>query len=174
MNELVLSTSTQPARPSSVLSVMPLVPWRDPHSVSPEDLQAHIERLEDAFRLNPTSADICTCLGMAHAMNYDVYRSMDALEEAVRLDGKHFFAQLKYAELLFRIRTLHRAEEETRKALALAGTTWELSLARKQLQEIRAMLRKGNERPVLNKSLRVPALILAGMAILVGVSRFFV
>jgi hypothetical protein len=111
---------------------------------------------------------------MAHAMNYDVYRSMDALEEAVRLDGKHFFAQLKYAELLFRIRTLHRAEEETRKALALAGTTWELSLARKQLQEIRAMLRKGNERPVLNKSLRVPALILAGMAILLCVSRFFV
>lgn len=150
-----------------------LAPWRDPHTVSPEDLQVYIERLEEAFRKNPASADLCTCLGMAYAMNYDVYRSMDALEEAVRLDGEHFFAQLKYAELLYRIRTLRRAEDETLKALALAGNGWEYSLARTQLQEIRTMLRKGNERPALTKSLRAPALLLLAMAIAAGVSRFF-
>ncbi len=172
---LVPLPAAQPAlRQSSVMSVMPLAPWRDPHSVSPEDLRGHIARLEEAFRRNPASADLATCLGMAHAMNYDVYRSMDALEEAVRLDGQHFFAQLKYSELLYRIRTLHRAEAETRKALALAGNNWELTMARKQLQEIRALLRKGHERPALTRSLRVPVLLLVVMAIVAVVSRFFV
>ncbi len=47
-----------------------------------------------------------TCLGMAYAMNYDVYKSMDALEDAVELDPQHFFAQLKYAELHYRLRAL--------------------------------------------------------------------
>ena len=70
---------------------------------------------------------------MAHAMNYDVYKSMDALEAAVQLEPDNFFAQLKYAELHYRLRALIRAEEETLKASELAGNAWELSLARKQL-----------------------------------------
>jgi hypothetical protein len=147
-----------------------LVPWRDPHTVSPARLSEHIARLETACREHPRSADLRTVLGMAYAMNYDVYRSMDALEEAVRLDGSHFFAQLKYAELLYRIRTLHRAEEETLKALELAENTWHLSLARTQLKEIRQLLRKGHERPALTRAFASPALVavLATTAILLG------
>ena len=47
---------------------------------------------------------------MAYAMNYEVYKSMDALEAAVALEPDHFFAQLKYAELYYRLRALIRAE----------------------------------------------------------------
>ncbi|MGA3188844.1 MAG: hypothetical protein ABSF22_17200 [Bryobacteraceae bacterium] len=142
-------------------SRLPALPWRDPHSVPPEKLAQYIQTLEDRCRDNPASADLYTCLGMAHAMNYDVYRSEDALERAVSLDPEHFFAQLKYSELLYRIRTLHRAEQETIKALDLAGNAWELSLARNQLKEIRRLLRKGNERPPLMAAWRRPALLCA-------------
>jgi hypothetical protein len=91
-------------------------------------------------------------------MNYDVYRSMDALEEARRIQPDNFFAQLKYSELLFRLRVIDRAEQETGVALHLAGNNWELSLARRQLFEIRQLRRKGLARPVWTKSIKAHAI----------------
>jgi hypothetical protein len=109
---------------------------------------------------------------MAYAMNYDVYKSMDALEVAVGLDETHFFAQMKYAELFYRLRALERAEEETLKAVDLAGNGWELSMARKQLQDIRQRRREGSQKPTWNKPLRTPALAL--MALIVVLSSIVV
>jgi hypothetical protein len=153
-----LNTSLVPVVERPV-RILPL-PWRDPHTVSPEELRDHIGVLERACQENPKSADLRTCLGIAHAMNYDAYKSMDALEMAVKLDGTHFFAQLKYSELLYRLRALPRAEQETLKAVHLAGNGWELSLARKQLQEIRRLINEGTQKPEWNKSLKRPAMIL--------------
>jgi tetratricopeptide (TPR) repeat protein len=141
------------------------IPWRDPHTVSPAELQEHIATLEQACAANPKSADLRTCLGMAYAMNYEAYKSMDVLEAAVRLDKKHFFAQLKYSELLYRLRALPRAEQETLKALELAGNGWEMSLARKQLQEIRRLTREGTQKPEWSKNLKRPAMFLLAMLV---------
>jgi hypothetical protein len=161
-----LSTNLVPAveRPVRILPI----PWRDPHTVSPTELREYIGALEQACQENPASADLRTCLGMAYAMNYEAYKSMDVLERAVELDGTHFFAQLKYSELLYRLRALPRAEQETLKAVELAGNGWELSLARKQLQEIRRLIREGTQKPEWNKSLKRPAMIL--MLVMVFVS----
>jgi hypothetical protein len=147
---------------SRPIHILP-VPWRDPHTVSREELGGYIARLEAACLAHPASADLRTCLGMAHAMNFDVYRSMDVLAEAVSVDETHFFARLKYAELFFRLRALPKAEEETAKALALAGNPWELSLARKQLQEIRYLIRNGTQKPAWTRPLRGPALAFLGL-----------
>ncbi|MBI4877986.1 MAG: hypothetical protein HY822_25430 [Acidobacteria bacterium] len=136
---------------------LPAVPWRDPHTVAPGRLAEIIDSLELACRDNPQSADLRTCLGMAYAMNFEAYKSMDALEEAVALEPGNFMAQLKYAELHYRLRALPRAEEETLKALALAQNGWELSIARKQLQEIRGLFREGTQKPAWTKPLCVPA-----------------
>jgi len=146
------------------------VPWRDPHSVSPVKLAEYIGQLEQACEANPRSADLRTCLGMARAMNFDVYKSMDALEEARRIDPLHFFAQYKYAELNYRLRALEVAEEETLKALDLAGNGWEISLARKQLLEIRRLRREGTQKPAWTKPLLGPALVLVAM---IAVFSFF-
>jgi len=166
------STALQPLNSALVpaverpVRILP-IPWRDPHTVSPEELREHIATLEQACRENPHSADLRTCLGMAYAMNYEAYKSMDALEAAVQLDGAHFFAQLKYSELLYRLRALPRAEQETLKAVGLAGNGWELSLARKQLQEIRRLIREGTQKPEWNKSLVRPAsLLMVAMVVL--------
>ena len=163
-----LSSSLVPAveRPIHILPV----PWRDPHTVSPAELQEYIGALEKACQEKPRSVDLRTCLGMAYAMNFEAYKSMDTLEAAIRMDKTHFFAQLKYSELLYRLRALPRAEEETLKALKLAGNGWELSLARKQLQEIRRLIREGTQKPEWSKSLKSPSMIFLVMLVLVSLA----
>lgn len=165
-----MSTAIQPM-PGTVVTGheslrLPPVPWRDPHTVSPEQLAGYIATLEKACEENPQNADLRTCLGMAHAMNFDVYRSLDALEAARAIDPENFFAQLKYSELYYRVRALDRAEEETLKALELAVNSWHVSLARKQLSDIRRLKREGTQKPAWTKSLKLPALVVMVMVII--------
>jgi hypothetical protein len=150
----------------------PALPWRDPHTVPPEKLSEFIASLSEVCERSPENADLRTCLGIAHAMNYDVYRSMDALEEARRIEPDNFFAQFKYSELFFRLRVVDRAEEETARALDLAGNHWELAIARRQLSEIRAQRRKGLVRPSWTHSLAGPAI--GFVLLLLGVSWVYI
>lgn len=167
-SSLIVRPAAFPVTGAAGLLRLPPVPWRDPHSVEPQQLAEYITMLERACAEHPANADLRTCLGIAHAMNFDVYKSMDALEEARGMDPDNFFAQLKYSELYYRLRALHRAEEETKKALELAGNTWELSLARKQLQEIRRLKREGTQKPAWVKSLTAPAVVVAFMVVVSG------
>jgi hypothetical protein len=152
---------------------IPAVPWRDPHSVSPETLAGHIRSLENACLQDPGSAALRTCLGMAYAMNYEIYKSMDALEAANELEPDHFFARLKYAELHYRLRALVRAEQETIKALDLAANPWEYSIAHKQLQEIRRLAREGTQKPEWTKPLKNPALCLLALTTILSLVVYF-
>lgn len=156
-----MSTSVQAyANPGVSLTRLPPVPWRDPHTVTPAELDQHIAMLETACEQNPLSADLRTCLGMAYAMRFEAYRSMDTLEAATKLDPAHFFARFKYAELHYRLRALDIAEAETLEAVELATNAWELSLARRQLAEIRRLRREGTQKPEWNKPLTAPAISL--------------
>lgn len=139
------------------------VPWRDPHTVDRDQLKQYIELLRQAALDHPENSDIRTCLGMAHAMNLDVYASMDALEEARRLDPSSFIAAYKHAELHYRLRALERAEEGTLEAIGLAGNAWELSMARKQLAEIRRLKREGTQKPAWTKALLAPLMVMAAV-----------
>ena len=169
-SELVLTTTSTAAgipsgMPAAPIRLLP-VPWRDPHNVPPAKLKQYIQDLEERCEQNPRSADLRTCLGMAHAMNFDVYKSMDALELATELEPTHFFARLKWAELHYRLRALVVAEEEAAKALELASNHFELSLARKLLQEIRTLHRNGTQKPEWSKPLKTPLICLAAMLLL--------
>ena len=159
--ELVSTTTRLQPRADA----LPPVPWRDPHGVSPADLAAYIQQLEQACIAHPQSADLRTCLGMAHAVNYDVYKSMDALENARTVDPENFWAQLKYAELLYRLRALNRAEEETRRAADLATNRFQLAVARQQMKEIRTLLHSSVRNVEWTKPLTVPALVLSAMLV---------
>lgn len=166
--ELVPAGQALVQTPAGPVRFLP-IPWRDPHTVEPEELRQYISMLERACVEHPRNADFRTCLGMAHAMNYDVYRSMDALEEACQIEPENFFAQLKFSELHYRLRALERAEEETRKAVDLAGNAWELSLARKQLAEIRRLKREGTQKPAWTKPLTAPVVMLVLMTLIAGI-----
>ena len=149
--------------------VLPPVPWRDPHRVSPKELAVYIQQLEAACLANPQSADLRTCLGMAHAVNHDVYKSMDALEDARTIDPENFWAQLKYAELHYRLRALKRAEEETRRAADLATNPFQLAMARQQMKEIRTLLHTSVRNVEWTKPLTIPALVLSAMLVVMFV-----
>jgi hypothetical protein len=142
---------------------LPPVPWRDPHGVSPVDLAVYIQQLEEACLAHPQSADLRTCLGMAHAVNHDVYKSMDALEDARAVDPENFWAQLKYAELHYRLRALNKAEEETRRAAELAANPLQLMLARKQMKDIRELKHTAVRNVHWTKPLTVPTLMFSAM-----------
>ena len=166
--ELVPAGQNVVQTPAGPVRVLP-IPWRDPHTVEPEALAQYITFLERACVEHPDNADFRTCLGIAHAMNYDVYKSMDALEEARRIEPENFMAQLKYSELYYRLRALIRAEEETLKAVNMAGNAWELSMARKQLAEIRRLRREGTQKPAWTKPLSVPVMMLVLMTVISGI-----
>jgi tetratricopeptide (TPR) repeat protein len=165
---LVPNTTARSAASSPAAS-LPAVPWRDPHDVAPGDLTAYIERLEQACLDYPRTADVRTCLGMAHALNYDVEKSMSALEEARAVEPDHFWAQLKYAELHYRLRVLDTAEEETRRAAQLATSPLQLAIARKQAQDIRTLKHSCVRNVHWTKPLTIPALVLS-----LGVAAIFV
>jgi hypothetical protein len=154
-------------------SSLPSLPWRDPHHVPKEELTAFIARLEQACLEQPHSADLRTCLGMARAMNYEVYKSIDALEEARTLDPSSFWAQMKYAELHYRLRALNRAEEETQKAMELAENVFQLGIVRRQLNEIRRLRREGARHVHWTKPLTVPAIVLSAMLVVVFVAMLW-
>ena len=160
---LVANTTTGlgPLGPSS----LPPVPWRDVHDVAPGDLTAYIEKLEQLCLEHPQSADVRTMLGMAHAVNLDVYKSMDALEEARAVDPDNFWAQLKYAELHYRLRALNKAEIETRRAADLAQNPLQLAIARKQMKDIRELKHTCVRNVEWTKPLTKPAIVFSIMVI---------
>jgi len=98
-------------------------------------------------------------------MNCDVDKSMDALEEAVALAPNSFWPLLKYAELHYRLRVLNKAEEHTLTALHLATNSWQFAIARKQLQDIRALKHTSVRNVEWTKPLAAPALVLSAMLI---------
>jgi hypothetical protein len=97
---------------------------------------------------------------MAYAMNFEAYKSMDALEHAVAAEPAHFWARMKLAELQYRLRCLDVAEAETSHALELACSAWEMDVARKLLQEIRRLKREGTQKPAWTKPLWIPAVVI--------------
>jgi hypothetical protein len=149
--------------------VLPPVPWRDPYEAASADVAAYIAELEAACATHPRSADLRVCLGIAHAVNYDVYHAMDALEEARTLDPDNFWARIKYAELHGRLGVLDVAEQETRRAADLAQNPLQLALARKQLKDIRDRKRSSVRNVAWTKPLTRPALVLAAMLVLIFV-----
>jgi len=171
-----MSESLAATRPPTVRSTRSFpapslsVPWRDPHAVPPTELAAYIGALEQACLDDPRSADLRTVLGMAYAVNYDVPKSMEALEVAVSLDPDNFWASLKYAELHYRLRALNRAEELTTTALNLATNGWQLSLARKQLQEVRALKRNSTRNLSWKMPIAGPLVALSATLLAVAVA----
>jgi tetratricopeptide (TPR) repeat protein len=162
-----ITVSTELATTDGAVSLaqgpLALLAWRDPHTVPPEALVASIETLKRACAAEPRSADLRTCLGVAYAMNHRVDEAMESLEAAVSLAPNSFWPQLKYAELHYRLRVLNKAETETISALNLATNAWQLTIARKQLQDIRTLKHACVRNVEWSKPLTAPALVLTAM-----------
>ena len=76
---------------------------------------------------------------MAYAVNYDVYKSMDALEDARRDRSRTSGRSSSTRSCTIGCARSNSAEEETLKALDLADNPLQLAIARRQMQEIRQL-----------------------------------
>jgi hypothetical protein len=120
--------------------------FRDPRVLEPQERGDLIAQLRSAVELAPKVAEIRVLLGMALCVDIQVHPAMEELREAVKLAPDSFIAQLKFGELLMRLRVCDQAAEHTHEAARLATNSAQSELARRQAATIRTMMREGIER----------------------------
>ena len=120
--------------------------FRDPRILEAEERTDLITQLKKAVQLAPRVAEIRVMLGMALCVDLQVQPAMEELREAVKMAPDSFIAQLKFGELLMRLRVCDQAAEHTQQAARLAVNSIQSELARRQATTIRTMTREGIER----------------------------
>ncbi|HET8549357.1 MAG TPA: hypothetical protein VFL57_15195 [Bryobacteraceae bacterium] len=102
-----------------------------------EQLDAYIRTLEAACVSEPPSPDLLTCLGVAHAAKAEHATAQLAFQKAIAADPEHFFARLRYAELLLSLEQFAEAAVQVRAAAAAARNRAERAMAKRLLRQIR-------------------------------------
>jgi tetratricopeptide (TPR) repeat protein len=120
--------------------------FRDPRVLEASERTELVAALREAVALAPQVTEVKVLLGMALSVDLQVQESLETLRAAARQAPDSFIAQLKFGELLMRLRICRQAEEVTHKAAKLAANAAQSDLARRQAATIRVMLREGVER----------------------------
>lgn len=120
--------------------------FRDPNVLERPERSELVAQLKEAVALEPQASELRVLLGMALCVNFDGQSALEELREACRLAPDSFIAQLKFGELLMRLRVCDQAAERTQLAAELAATSLQAELARRQATTIRTMQREGIER----------------------------
>ena len=120
--------------------------FRDPRVLEVHERLDLVAQLRSAVELAPQVVELRVMLGMALCVNLEAQEAMEQLREAVEMEPNNFIAQLKYGELMMRLRICDKAAEHTHEAARLATNPMQSDLARKQAATIRTMMREGVER----------------------------
>jgi tetratricopeptide (TPR) repeat protein len=120
--------------------------FRDPRVLEPHERGDLIAHLRKSAELEPQVPQIRVLLGMALCVDLQVQDALEELRQAVTLAPDCYIAQLKFGELLMRLRICDQAADHTQRAAQLATNDVQAELARKQAATIRTMLREGIER----------------------------
>lgn len=136
-----LSTALRPAT-TNLLERM----FRDPRVLQPHERLDLLAELRSAVELAPQVVELRVMLGMALCVNLEAQEAMEELRQAVQMAPDNFIAQLKFGELMMRLRVCDKAAEHTQEAARLASNAIQSELARKQAAAIRTMMREGIER----------------------------
>src|SRR5579863_2223615 len=125
--------------PSNLLQRM----FRDPRALESNERSNLIAYLRAAVDMEPCMPEIRVLLGMVLCVDLQAQEALEELRESVKLAPECFIAQLKFGELLMRLRICDQAAEHTQCAVQLASNDVQAELARKQATTIRTMLREG-------------------------------
>jgi hypothetical protein len=120
--------------------------FRDPRMLESEERVSLIAQLRNAVTLAPQVVELRVLLGMALCVDLQAQEAMEELRHAINQEPDNFIAQLKFGELLMRLRICDQAAEHTQQAARLATNAFQSELARKQAATIRTMTREGIER----------------------------
>lgn len=110
--------------------------WPDTARLSRDELVSYIRTLEAACAEQPASADLLTCLGVAHAALERTRIAHLQFERAIQADPGHFYARYHFAKLLLQLRQIDVAKEQCSLAVNRARTRAESAMARRLLHEI--------------------------------------
>jgi hypothetical protein len=120
--------------------------FRDPRVLETHERLDLVAQLRSAVELAPQVVELRVMLGMALCVNLEAHEAMNELQQAVEMAPDSFIAQLKYGELMMRLRICDKAAAHTHEAARLASNAMQSDLARKQAATIRTMMREGIER----------------------------
>jgi len=162
-----MQTIVQPAAAESFVSMdakrpTPIV--RDAHALLVRGIDAlernHIDEavglLRQTVELDADSFYGQLALGIALTKALQIPAAEQALEAAIRLEPKNFYAHLRMAELFQRVGVPTKTEEELRIALDLAQTAEEKKIARDLLGTEERRDPRRAWRPDFSKLLRRP------------------
>lgn len=136
-----LSTMLRPAT-TNLLERM----FRDPRVLQSHERLDLVAELRSAVERAPQVVELRVMLGMALCVNLEAQEAMEELRQALEIAPDSFIAQLKFGELMMRLRICDKAAEHTHEAARLASNAVQSELARKQAAAIRTMMREGIER----------------------------
>lgn len=120
--------------------------FRNPSVLDRDERTELVTQLQEAVALEPEVSELRVLLGMALCVNFDAQSALEEMREACSLAPDSFIAQLKFGELLMRLRVCDQAAEHTMLAAKLATTSLQAEMARRQAATIRTMQREGIER----------------------------
>lgn len=128
---------------------------------------------EKVVAAHPDFADGHIGLGVAHALEHQVYPALEHLERATELDPDSFHAHFKLGQFYFLLRVPKKGYDEMARALALTGSLAERRLVAQLLREERQREKNSVSRPSWHKpfSLRT---ILAGFGLVTAISSLLV
>lgn len=129
--------------------------FRDPSVLDRAERAELVTQLQEAVALEPEVSELRVLLGMALCVNFDAQSALEEMREACSLAPDSFIAQLKFGELLMRLRVCDQAAEHTMRAAELATSSLQSEMARRQAATIRTMQREGIERGGYGKMLNI-------------------
>ena len=120
--------------------------FRDPYVLEKGERTELIGELHLLVATRPDITELRVLLGMALCVDNNPQTALEVLRTSVEMAPDHFLAQLKFGELLMRLRICDQAAEHTRQAALLADNPVQSEVARRQAATIRTMRREGIER----------------------------
>lgn len=115
------------------------------------EAQAAARAFEQALEAAPDFADGHVGLGIAYAIDSQVYPALDHFERAAELDSGNFFAHFKLGQFYFKLRIPQKGYAEIARALECATTIEERKLVAQVLREERHREHNAVRRPWWNK-----------------------
>ena len=106
---------------------------------------------EKAIVAAPDFADAHVGLGIALAVDHDIYRAIDHFERATELEPANFYAHFKLGQLFFKLRVPRKGYDEMARALDYAGSLAERRLVAQLIKEEKQREKNDVQRPWWNK-----------------------
>jgi tetratricopeptide (TPR) repeat protein len=138
------------------------------------DPGAALSALSRSTEIAPGFGEAHVFLGLANALNSNIYPAIDHLELATRLQPDSFAAYYTLAQLNFKLRIPQKGYSAAKQALRCVTTLEQRKMLTQLLREERARERNGIARPWFNTPFSKPGLFLFGAGLAAAIAAVLI